>query len=352
MNKTIFYLLIFLLVQMFLSVTYAAVHVSGGGCAYVTGVRSVGFTDALGNSKLRVTLDLSGPYFSEFDCSGGVVDRQTVSSVKFDNLALREDLNRTIQLDGKIADYIKFEEGNDTLKISFFSNENILSAASVSVLPRSKTEPWRMMIDCPSRSACDIRKSAPGISGKCIVLDPGHGGSDTGAIGPGGVCEKDVNLSIATLLKEMLAGAGARVVMTRDRDVDCAYPKCSDEEELSARVAYARKYNPDIFISLHNDAYYKRSSNGTATYYYSKTVQDEKLAKAIQRDLQSSVGLANKGTRKANFYVLRNTKMPAALVEVAFISNVAEEKLLNTPGFQQKAAQGIFDGIGDYFSGR
>jgi N-acetylmuramoyl-L-alanine amidase len=343
-----------LLVQTNFSLTHAAVHVSSGGDVFVTKVTTQSIIDVSGNAKLRVILDLSGPYVSEYSCSTVFSGYKSVSSIKFDNLLLRASLDRTVQLDGKIADTMLFEEGNETLTLRLDSSNDSFGDSTVNVMARSRTDPWRIVVDLPvqPRSDYDYQKIAPGINGKTIVIDPGHGGSDTGAIGPSGVREKDVNLLIALQLKNLLVSAGARVVMTRDRDVDCSYPKSSDEVELSARVAFAKKYNPDIFISLHNDAYYNRASNGTATYYFVKSERDALLARAIQRCLQRSVGLTDKGIRKANFYVLRNTKMPAALVEVAFISNINEEKLLVTPIFQQKAALGIFDGINDYFSGR
>ena len=351
-KKIIVSVLFFLLVQLNISVSQAAVHVSGSGSALVTKVDTQASVDASGNTKLRIILDLSGPYVSEYDSSTNNTGYLSVSATKFDNLALPANFTRTISLDGKIAESVQFTEANETLTLQVESANNVFGDAVVNVLGRSKNAPWRIVVDLPVQSHSDYKLTATGIRGKTIVIDPGHGGSDTGAIGPSGVREKDVNLLIASQLNSLLTGAGARVIMTRERDVDCAYPQCSDEAELSARVAYAKKNNPDIFISLHNDAYYNRSSNGTATYYFVKSEQDARLARDIQRNLQRNVGLTDKGIRKANFYVLRNTKMPAALVEVAFISNVNEEQLLITVAFQKKAALGIFEGINEYFSGR
>ena len=112
----------------------------------------------------------------------------------------------------------------------------------------------------------------------------------------------------------------------------------------------ASKYKAEILVSIHNDAYYNRESHGTATYYTPKGISDMRLATDIQKSLVSRIGLTDKGVRRANFYVLRKTVIPAALVEVAFISNRQEEQLLSDQGFQQRAALGIFNGINNYFN--
>jgi len=343
-------LLIFLLITINCSFVAAAVHVSGAGQILVNHVETISTVDVSGNAKLRVILDLSGPYVSEYE---SVTDQfGTDVSVKFDNLALASNIDHTVKLDGKVADSVNFAESIDLLKIDLKSERNRFGDAVVTVVSKTKTAPYRIIIDLPLMVVSQSANISSGLRGKKIVLDPGHGGSDTGAVGPTGITEKAVNISIALQLRTMLINAGAQVIMTRDKDIDCSYPNSSDVEELSARVAYATKYKPDIFISLHNDAFYNRDSNGTGTYYFVKSNQDARLANNIQRDLIKCVGLKDRGIRKANFYVLRNTKMPAALVEVAFISNVNEEKLLTESAFQQKAAKGIFEGINDYFSGR
>ena len=350
LQKNILISLIILLITINCSLATAAVHVSGAGQIIVNRVETLSTVDVSGNTKLRIILNLSGPYISEYE---SVADQMgSELSVNFDNLALANNIEHAVKLDGKVADSINFNESLDLLKIDVKSGHNRFGDAVVTVVPKSKTAPYRIIIDLPLMVVSQSANITSGLKGKKIVLDPGHGGSDTGAIGPSGITEKAVNISIALKLRALLINAGAQVIMTRDKDIDCSYPNSSDNEELSARVAYATRYSPDIFISLHNDAFYNRDSNGTGTYYFVKSNQDARLAKNIQRDLQQSIGLKDRGIRKANFFVLRNTKMPAALVEVAFISNVNEEKLLTEAVFQQKAAKGIFDGINDYFSGR
>jgi N-acetylmuramoyl-L-alanine amidase len=190
----------------------------------------------------------------------------------------------------------------------------------------------------------------PGISGKKIAIDAGHGGSDAGATGPSGVTEKSVTFRIAQKLETLLKSAGATVIMTRSSDVDVAYADASAAEELQARCDIANNANADIFVSIHMDAFVNQQASGTTGYYYPKTNGDERLAKFVKNGVIAKLGTDDRTTRTCNFYVVKNTKMPATLVEVAFISNAKEESLLKSDAGAQKAAQGIYDGIEKYFS--
>lgn len=188
------------------------------------------------------------------------------------------------------------------------------------------------------------------LMGRTIVLDPGHGGSDTGAIGSMGLKEKEVTLSIAQDLRSMLEKKGAKVILTRKNDRDVTSSDASDIRELEARADIANRSRADLFISIHADAFDDSSVGGTTTYFFPKTTLDGELASDIQQQLADVVGLDDRGYRSNDLFVLNHTNMPAALVEVAYISNSAEEKMLKTRSFQRKAAQGIFNGILAYFS--
>ena len=191
-----------------------------------------------------------------------------------------------------------------------------------------------------------------GLSGKVIVIDPGHGGNDSGAIGPTGVMEKTVTLNIALRLQKLLEAEGATVYMTRSTDTEVS-PKganASDIEELQARCDVANNHNADIFISIHNDSFTNGAAKGTTGYYYSRgSAKSRDLADKVRSGVIDQIGTQSRGTQSCNFYVVKHTDMPATLVEVAFISNPEEEKLLNSDDGAQKAAQGIADGIADYF---
>ena len=193
---------------------------------------------------------------------------------------------------------------------------------------------------------------SPGIKGKKIVIDPGHGGEDSGAIGPSGVTEKSITLQIAKEVEKMLKEAGAKVIMTRttDTEVSPKHRQATDVDELQARCDVANKAKADIFISIHMDSFTSREASGTTGYYYVKgSAASKKLAAAIQSNLVTQLKTTSRGIRTCKFYVVRHTKMPATLIEVAFVSNPKEEKLLTSKKGVQKAAIGIVKGISDFF---
>ena len=191
------------------------------------------------------------------------------------------------------------------------------------------------------------------LKGKKIVIDPGHGGNDAGAIGPTGVMEKSVTLKVSLELKRLLEAEGATVIMTRetDRTVSDKGAAASDIEELGARCDVANRNKADIFISIHADSFTRPEARGTTGYYYSKSTsgKGQQLADCIRRNLVEQLGTPSRGTQPCNFFVVKHTDMPATLIELGFISNKEEEKLLDSKEGVQKAAQGILDGIEDYF---
>lgn len=180
-----------------------------------------------------------------------------------------------------------------------------------------------------------------GIKGRKIVVDPGHGGNDPGAIGPNGIKEKNVVLGVGLELAELLRLAGAEVIMTRDSDYFI---------DLVPRADIANNWGADLFISVHANSAATTAAGGSETYSYNRasTTYSAELAKCIQDRLVQGVGLQNRGTRTANFSVLRNTVMPGVLVELAFISNPHEESILADSNEQKKMAEAIFKGIADY----
>lgn len=190
----------------------------------------------------------------------------------------------------------------------------------------------------------------PGLQDKLIVLDPGHGGSDSGAVGSNKTLEKNVTLAISQEVGKLLEQNGAKVQMTRTEDRDVFGPDATAAQELQARIDVANKEKANLFVSIHINAFSNPQANGTSTYYYPKTTGDIRLASFIQDGMAAQIGLLDRGEIPARFYVLRKAEMPAALAEVAFISNPNEERLLNDPKFIKKAALGIYNGIAKYFT--
>lgn len=190
------------------------------------------------------------------------------------------------------------------------------------------------------------------LAGKTIMIDPGHGGPDVGAVGPSRTYEKDNTLGIAQALKDILTQAGAEVLMTRDEDCSPAV-KYTELEDLKARVAVANSCNADLFISIHNDAFTNPVTNGTSVYYSSanpKKNESLHLAGSIRTAVISALDTRDRGVKQAGFYVLKNTNMPSILLETAFISNTYEEARLQNPTFRQNVAAGIFRGIYAYYT--
>ena len=189
--------------------------------------------------------------------------------------------------------------------------------------------------------------AAPGpLTGKIIALDPGHGGHP-GAVA-NGVREADVNLAVALKLRDKLTAMGAAVVMTRTADQPAT--GCNSFDDLQFRVALAQNTNADVFVSLHSNSYHKAETAGAMTFYQSGRPTD--LARAIQSGLVGEVGVVDKGVRPANFYVLRNSDIPAALVEMGFLTNQAEAARLANDSYQNELAEGVLKGLLSYFLSR
>jgi len=222
-----------------------------------------------------------------------------------------------------------------------------------------------------------------GLKVKKIVVDPGHGGKDPGAIGPSGLMEKNINLQIARYLRNLLEAEKFQVIMTRDSDVFV---------DLNARTTLAMKVKADLFISIHANASPRRNVSGIETYYLNPTTDPETMRLAALENFTSPKGLSdiedilqdlllsskieesgifavsvlNKmipgvkelnptveshGAKPAPFYVLVGASMPSILVEVSYISNPKEEKLLHQDGYLKALAQAIADGVNEYARG-
>ena len=181
------------------------------------------------------------------------------------------------------------------------------------------------------------------LTGRTIVIDAGHGGSDPGAVGLGGLTEKFVNLDTSLRLVKLLEDAGAKVVLSRSNDTFIP---------LTQRVSTAHNVNADIFVSMHANAHNNRTIGGTETYYNGayRPADSRRLAAAVQGELVSALKLRDIGVKTANFHVIRATQTPSILVELAFLSNAQEEALLSQPDFRQRSANAIYKGILNYFN--
>ena len=217
---------------------------------------------------------------------------------------------------------------------------------------------------------------------RTVVLDPGHGGHDPGASGPGGVQEKEVVLDVALRLKQRLEAEGVRVLMTRSDDRFLS---------LSQRAGFANRHRADLFLSVHANSSRARSASGYEVYYLSEATDDaarayaaaenaalemeggppdglsrdteaivwdllntenrtasRELAAIVCRGLQRYLPAYNRGVKSARFYVLKWAQMPAVLIEVGFVSHRTEGRRLASAGYQQHVTEGIAHGLLTY----
>ena len=176
-----------------------------------------------------------------------------------------------------------------------------------------------------------------------VVLDPGHGGSDPGAIGIGGMRETDVVLEVSKKVKKLLSEKGVKVRLTRKNEV---------ELDLFPRVTYANKSDADVFVSIHANASRgkRRDINGLETFYY-RGWRGRLLAKRIQKEiLRVSPGSPDRGVKQGRFYVIKNTSMPAVLVEIGFLTGRLDARRLEKTAHRKRLAYAIAKGILEYLS--
>lgn len=177
------------------------------------------------------------------------------------------------------------------------------------------------------------------LSGTTIVLDAGHGGRDPGAIGLGGVYEKDIVLSTTTTVAEVLRTYGANVVETRTSDY---------YQSLDERTDLSNAHGADAFISLHYNSFPVVSVQGINTFYYDES--SSLLASSVHAHLATHVALHDRGVRQADFKVLRNTSAPGILLELGFITNAYDLSVVQTADYQYQAAEAIAQGLIHYFN--
>ncbi|ASS75442.1 hypothetical protein CIG75_10955 [Tumebacillus algifaecis] len=195
---------------------------------------------------------------------------------------------------------------------------------------------------------------------KTLVLDPGHGGKDPGAIAADGTQEKSIVLSFSMKAKEELIKRGYKVVMARESDVEVD-PYTSDlVKELQARVNISKANNANLFVSVHANSFTNPATYGTETYYNTTNtydgsvnpfpVQSKQLAGIIQKHAVRALGTYNRGAKDSNFYVLRKNTVPAVLVEIGFLSNASDLTKLKDASLQQQFAVEFAAGIDEYFA--
>ncbi|EON71363.1 cell-wall amidase lytH [Lysinibacillus sphaericus OT4b.31] len=231
----------------------------------------------------------------------------------------RVDAGESFQIVGTKDDFYEIQLDDKT---AFVANWVVSTSKNKSITTVEKTE---------------TRKKGT-LKGITIVVDAGHGGNDHGTTGQRGTDEKNITLKTASLLASKLSAAGANVVMTRESDEYVA---------LRKRVSVAHQHEADAFISLHYDATDNSSISGFTTYYLNGNQKG--LADSIHNGLASKIDLKDRGTQQGNYLVLRENRQKAVLIELGFLSNANEERVITTEKFREQATLGIYQGILDYF---
>ena len=240
-----------------------------------------------------------------------------------------------LELKKPVAPLALAEDGEGRFILPFFAGTPQEAKAYLTKLAAVQPEP---------KAEPEIQKplkEGP-LSGLVIAVDPGHGGSDPGAIGYQGTFEKDVVLEISLYLGEFLARAGAEVVYTRDRDV---YVSIFERPEI------ASKAGAHLFVSVHVNSHIEKGvARGTETLYRAKDPVSQVLARSVQDELVKAITLIDRRIwARDDLAIFNGTDIPAILVEVGFLDHPDEEVLLRAPGFQKVAAEGIYKGIERFY---
>ncbi len=245
------------------------------------------------------------------------------------------------------------EHGAQGLVIRFSSTAAVLpgrtlpsagTVPAVPVVPLVTPEAPEVQATVPAAAHVPTRALSVGprsLKGKRIIIDPGHGGSDPGAISRSGVNEKDLTLQISKILYKLLLDDGALPFLVIEDDTFMG---------MEDRARFAERNNADAVISLHLNSFIKPTVRGVETYWYKDN--DLLLAQAVHAALLAELRLPDKGIKQSQMYILNHTTMPGALIEPCYLSNPEDEALIRTEQFRYNIAVGIRNGLQDYFSKR
>lgn len=234
------------------------------------------------------------------------------------------------------TDEIKVYAGADsrTIKLEIKNPTKSIKSDTISDIPViNKNKNYKT----DNETKIFVPKSSRKNNDKVVVLDPGHGGIDYGAI-RSGINEKDINTSVSLKTAAILRSNGYKVYMTRDEDKTVS---------LEDRVVFAEEIKPDIFVSIHVNSSQGTSATGIETHYYHD--YSIPLGKLVQNSMKKYINSPDRGLLKSKFYVINHTTMPAILVEIGFISNEGERAELVSESRQQATAKAIAEGIMNYY---
>lgn len=262
------------------------------------------------------------PPYNEIETS-----KNSVDFIIYDSILDKENLIQTIETN---ADFKISKDEFNNLKISYFSNVP-LSGHNVQI------DGGNLLLKVKKPFLYGENKPLENLT---IVIDPGHGGKDPGAV-RNNLKEKDINLEISKKVKSKLKKLGADVYLTREKD---------EYKGLYERVDFAKEKNADIFISIHQNSYLDRKNEnkkeGTSAFYYNK--ESYNLADEIKNAIVKRTKLKDDGTNLASLAVIRTADPVSVLIECGYIANKKESEKLSDSNFQKKLARAIVSGVKNY----
>jgi N-acetylmuramoyl-L-alanine amidase CwlD len=251
--------------------------------------------------------------------------------------------NKNLNLNSQTIKNIAFGQKKTTCRMVVELNKphNVSiknNKSPLTTLAFTRLSPKKNTVKSKQKKITKKHSKSNTLKGKIIIIDPGHGGSDPGAVTKNNDYEKHYTLDISRRIKKKLNAKGARVIMLRSKDIN---------PSLYQRVKKTNKINGDFLISVHINSFINSQANGTETYYYKSS--EKTAAKHIQKQLVSTLKLKDNGIKKAQMYILKHSKIPGVLIEPCFITNSKEYKLIKTSTFREKIAKATVLGVETYF---
>jgi len=200
-----------------------------------------------------------------------------------------------------------------------------------------------------------IKSMSWAVAGRVLVIDPGHGGEDPGKVSPSGVYEKDINLAVARKLHALFVAGGGRAILTRDSDTALSGGESTVRErkraDLENRLELAESAGAELYVALHCNSFPQGKWYGAQTFYAPRVPGSKELAACVQQELAAHLGnTARQPKEDTASVIFQRARIPTVNVEMGFLSNPREEKLLQDPAYQDKVAWAIYAGVVKYLA--
>lgn len=293
----------------------------------------------LNETTSNLVLDFTNPIVHSIRRDSTKLELNLYNATEINVEEFKKEIRNTVFYNSKV-DYLPYQGLKITIPIKKETTVDCYESLNATQLKLTvKTPLEQHSISKPSTKVTKPNKYSPvpqSITHRIIVIDPGHGGSDTGAL-KAGIAEKDINLDIAKKVASILTNKGTHVELTRWGDATVS---------LQERVELANAKKTDIFVSIHINSSVKPEVHGIETHYYTESGYE--VAKILHKSIMSKVSGVDRGLFKSRFYVINHTAAPSVLLELGFLSNDNERNSLLTEDRKQKSAEAIADGIIDF----